>query len=77
MRMNDRQLYGLFAIPRHADGSPKLENPFDDHGLTPEGVFKRHLWLNGITDRAKQEELWKVERARRIRKAGEAFDGGP
>lgn len=84
MRMDDRQLYGLFAIPRNADGSPNLRHPFDDDGLTPRGVYIRMLWMQGITDKAKQEELWKAERERRGRRsesagreAGPSFDGGP
>lgn len=66
MQMDDTQLYGLFAIPRNEDGSPNLPNPFDDGDLpSPEVCYKRFLWLNGITDRMKQEQLWKAEKDRR------------
>ena len=82
MRMDDRQLYGLFAINRHPDGSPNLSNPFSGENLTPGGVFKKFLWMQGITDPVKQDELWKVEKKIRAdlrrsheREAGTPFGG--
>lgn len=72
MRMDDRQLYGLYSIPRLPDGTPNLPHPFGDDGLTPKGVWMRFLWMQGITDKAKQEELWKVEKERRARLAESA-----
>lgn len=61
------QLYGFFAIPLNEDGSPDLPNPFSDDEMTPETVYKRFLWMQGITDKAKQNVLWLAERARRGR----------
>lgn len=71
MNLTDRQLYGLYAIPRHADGTPKLHNPFEDDPI-PEEVFKRMLWMNGITDKAQQSEMWATEKKRRARLAADA-----
>lgn len=65
--MTDRQLFGFFAIPRNPDGSPSLPHPFPDDGVTPESVFKRMLWMQGITDKAKQAALWDEEKERRGR----------
>lgn len=78
--MTDRQLYGFFAIRYEDDGvTPKFENPFAAalDGLTPESVFKKYLWKIGIMDAAKQEELWKAERARRTRNTDAAFRPPP
>jgi hypothetical protein len=64
--LTDDQLFGFFSVPRHEDGSPDLPRPFgDDADLTPESVYKRHLWLNGITSKAKQDQMWIDERERR------------
>lgn len=66
--MNDRQLYGLFAVKRSEDGTPDLPDPMGADLPTAEGVYRRHLWLNGITDRAEQTRLWNEERDRRGRR---------
>lgn len=83
--MNDAQLYGFFAIEYEEDGvTPKFTNPFAEatQGITPESVYKAYLWRIGIVDKAKQAELWKIERARRAGRSatngevGKAPDSG-
>ncbi|MDB5312918.1 MAG: hypothetical protein JWO38_7120 [Gemmataceae bacterium] len=59
-------MLGLFTgFPRDPDGSPVFDEPVKGTPMTERAFFCRQLWLNGITDRATQEKLWKEKRDRR------------
>lgn len=66
--MTDRELFGCFlGFERDEHGAPKLPSPIEQpKPLSEKEHYRLYLHYGcGITDPAKQREMWEKERARR------------